>query len=72
MSLTEQVGKAATATVDALRSTPAVLALVIFNVIFMALMTWGAIEINKRWDNEVERWASLVRSCQGFTVKPQQ
>jgi hypothetical protein len=61
--LSEEVGKAATATVSALSSTPAVLALVVFNVMFMILMAYVAIKSGERWDREVQRWSDLVGHC---------
>jgi hypothetical protein len=60
---TDEVGKAAQSTIDALKSTPVVLALVIFNVMFMALSAYVSIRSSERWDNEVERWSKLVQSC---------
>ena len=64
MGTTEEIGKAATATIEALRSTPVILALVIFNVLFMGLSTYAMIKVNERWDHEIERWVELVKSCQ--------
>lgn len=61
--LGEQAGKAATATVDALKSAPVVLALVVFNVLFMVLMAYTAVKISAHWDNEIDRWAELSKSC---------
>lgn len=63
MSITEQAGKAAQSTIDALKSTPVVLALVVFNVLFMGAMVYVAIKTGERWDNEVQRWADLVARC---------
>ena len=63
MSITEQAGKAAQSTIDALKSTPVVLALVVFNVLFMGLMTFAALKSAEKWDKEVQRWADLVAHC---------
>ena len=63
MSITEQAGKAAQSTIDALKSTPVVLALVVFNVLFMGAMVYVAIKTGERWDKEVQRWADLVAHC---------
>jgi predicted PurR-regulated permease PerM len=63
MSITEQAGKAAQSTIDALKSTPVVLALVVFNVLFMFLMTYAGLRSSERWDKEVQRWADLVAHC---------
>jgi hypothetical protein len=61
--ITEQAGKAAQSTIDALRSTPVVLALVVFNLLFVGAMVYVAIKTGERWDKEVQRWADLVAHC---------
>jgi hypothetical protein len=66
--IVEETSKAAQSTIDALKSTPIVLALVIFNILFMFAMMYGAIRISERWDREIERWAELVRACQNITI----
>ena len=63
MSITEQAGKAAQSTVEALKSTPVVLALVVFNVLFMGAMVFVSVKSSERWDKEVQRWADLVAHC---------
>jgi hypothetical protein len=63
MSITEQAGKAAQSTIDALKSTPVVLSLVIFNVLFMGAMVFVSVKSSERWDKEVQRWADLVAHC---------
>jgi hypothetical protein len=68
--ITEQVGKAATATVDALKSTPVVLALVLFNVLFMAAMVYVSVKTGERWEGEIERWAQFAKSCQDSKTSP--
>ena len=64
----EEASKVAQSVTDALKSTPVVLALVVFNVIFMLMMGYISLTSSKRWDNEVERWAQIVRAC----IKPGQ
>lgn len=59
------INKAAIATVDALRSTPVVLALVVFNVLFIAAMVYVTIKTNERWEHEIERWVEFAKACQG-------
>jgi hypothetical protein len=61
--ITEQAGKAAQSTIDALKSTPVVLALVVFNLLFVGAMVYVAIKTGERWDKEVQRWADLVAHC---------
>lgn len=48
--VTEEAGKAAQSTIEALKSTPVVLALVIFNILFMGLATWTAHETGARYE----------------------
>jgi predicted PurR-regulated permease PerM len=62
--VTEQAAKVASSITESLKSTPVVLALVVFNVLFMFLMTYAALKSSDRWDHEIERWAELVKSCQ--------
>jgi len=59
----EQVSKLTAQTVEALKSTPVVLALVIFNVLFMGATVYVSIHNTKQWNTEVERWSTLVQSC---------
>lgn len=68
----EEISKVTTATVDALKSTPIVLALVIFNVLFMFLSGYIALKVSERWDAEIDRWEKLVHACQNITVKEKQ
>jgi hypothetical protein len=70
MSLSEQAGKATVAAVDALKSTPVVLALVLFNLLFMGAMVYVSVNASERWDHEIERWAELVKQCQGSKTSP--
>jgi hypothetical protein len=61
--ISEEAGKVAATTVEALKQTPMILALVIFNILFMGLMTFAALKTSDRWDKEVQRWADLVGHC---------
>lgn len=70
MNTSEQIGKVATSTVEALKSTPVVLALVVFNVLFVVLMSYAAVKISGHWDHEIERWVEFARACQNVSVKP--
>jgi hypothetical protein len=63
MTLGEQAGKAAQSTIDALKSSPALLVLVLFNALFIATMVYVGIKSGERWDREIERWAELAKSC---------
>lgn len=48
--------------VEALRSTPAILALVIFNVMFMGLTTWTMIKIFNHFDTDSVSWERAMQS----------
>ena len=50
MNVTDEAGKTARAVVDALKSTPAVLALLLFNLIFIALFAWVQHQNGQRWE----------------------
>jgi hypothetical protein len=66
--ISEEAGKVAINTVDALSSAPIVLALVIFNVLFMAFSGYVSLKITERWNTEIDRWEKLVHACQGIKV----
>ena len=70
MSIGEQAGKAAQSTIEALRSTPVVLALVLFNLLFVGAMIYVALKTGERWEHEIERWVELVKQCQGSKPSP--
>jgi hypothetical protein len=62
--MAEEAGKVATTTVTALASAPAVLALVIFNLMFMAMSVYVVMKSTDRWNAEIDRWEKLVHACQ--------
>ena len=70
MTLGEQAGKAAQSTIDALKSSPALLVLVLFNALFIGTMVYVGIQSGQRWDHEIERWAELAKSCQDSKTSP--
>lgn len=53
--ITEQAGKTAQATISALSSTPLVLSLVIFNILFMGLIAWSTHESGARWERMMQK-----------------
>lgn len=59
----EEVGKVATSAVDALKSTPVVLALVIFNVLYMAGSFWSQARTAEVFDHSAQRWKDLVQAA---------
>jgi hypothetical protein len=65
----EEVGKAAGATIEALKSTPVILALLIFNALFMVLLGYVTLKNSERWEREIDRWEKLVHACQNITIK---
>jgi ABC-type uncharacterized transport system permease subunit len=68
----EEVGKAVGATIDALKSMPVILALLIFNALFMLLLGYVTLKSSERWEREIDRWESLVKACQNITVREKQ
>jgi hypothetical protein len=59
----EEGAKVAVSTVDALKQTPIVLALVIFNILFMSLSVYVSLQASARWSDEIDRWEKLVQAC---------
>lgn len=52
--ITEEASKTAQSTIDALKSTPMVLAIVIFNVLYMGGTFWAIHEAGARWERLIE------------------
>jgi len=50
----EEVAKVAATTVEALKSTPAILALVLFNLAFMGVVTYIQWSNGARWERVIE------------------
>jgi len=57
----EEFGKAATSAVDALRSTPVILGVLLFNLAFMAFIGYFEHTNGERWERTVER---TINYCQ--------
>jgi hypothetical protein len=62
MTAGEEVAKIAATTVEALKSTPAILALVIFNLLFMGAVVYIQKSNSDRWQTIVEL---VVKQCEG-------
>lgn len=56
----EEISKVANTAVEALKQTPMVLALVIFNIMFMVMVGYVSLKSGARWDAETERLHELV------------
>ena len=48
--ISDEAGKTARTVVDALKSTPGFLVLVVFNVLFVALIAWIQHQNGQRWE----------------------
>ena len=63
----ETTGQVAGSAIEALKSTPVVLALVIFNVIYMLGSFYSQIKMSETYDRGAERWKSVyetaLRAC---------
>ena len=51
----EEAGKVATSAVDALKSTPVILGVLIFNLCFMLFIAYFEYVNGQRWERTVER-----------------
>lgn len=56
----EEIGKAANSTIDALKTTPIVLALLFFNVVFMGLTFWTSQTTGERFERVV---TAALKQC---------
>jgi hypothetical protein len=73
----EEVGKTATALVDSLKSTPVILALVVFNIIYVGFGFYTQIQQGKRFSESQATWERMVDKAMAFCPsaeirKPQQ
>ena len=48
--VTDEAGKTARTVVDALKTTPGVLALVVFNALFIGMIVWVQHQNGQRWE----------------------
>ena len=62
-SKVEGVAQVAQTTVDALKSTPILLAVLLFNLMFMVTLGYVTLHNSSRWDNDVQRWAEIAKAC---------
>ena len=51
---TEEVSKTAQSAIDALKSTPVILAILVFNIVWMCLVGWTTHENGERWERTVD------------------
>jgi len=63
----EEFGKAAVSTVDALKSTPVILGVLIFNLGMMAFVGYLEHTNGERWERTVER---AINYCQPVKAAP--
>ena len=68
--MSEDAAATARSAIDALKSTPVILSLVIFNVIYMGLNAWQAVadstrktELLKVWATEHKETTKLLAAC---------
>lgn len=63
----EEAGLTARTIVESLKSAPGILALVVFNVIFLGVVAYLSIHTGNRFDRETQRWqelaANAIRIC---------
>jgi hypothetical protein len=74
----EEAGKAAGSAIDALKSTPVILALVIFNVLYMAGGFYTQVRQTEIYSTAAERWKSMTEMAlnmcarQGFKLQSEE
>ena len=68
--ITEEVGSSVRSAVGALSSTPMILAVLIFNIMFMGMITWISHKNQERWDKDSERWKDLVEHAMRCIEQP--
>ena len=66
----DTAGQVAGSAIDALKSTPVVLALVIFNVLYMVGTFYTNIKEGERYDKAADRWKGVVETTMKYC--PQQ
>ena len=64
---TEEVGKTAQSAIDALKSTPVILAILVFNICWMGIVGWSTHEQGQRWERMVDL---AFKVCPGVKVEP--
>lgn len=64
--VTEEAGSTARAVVGSLASTPIVLALLIFNLVFMGFSFYEHIEQSKRFNEQIVVWERLVDKAMSY------
>lgn len=63
----EEAGQATRSAIDALKSTPVALAVLIFNIAWMVVIGWTTHESGARWERTIER---TIKYCIPAPVKP--
>ena len=68
----EEAGETARSAIDSLKSTPVVLALVIFNVLYMGGSVWSQVKQGETYDRAAERWKGLTETAMRYcNMQPQ-
>ena len=60
MNMSDEAGKTARTIVDALKTTPMVLALVLFNLAFIGMIVWVQHQNGQRWERLMHE---TLQSC---------
>lgn len=67
MGAPEEAGKVAHTVVEALKTTPVILAILIFNVLYVALNAWQTIDARAGFR---QLMADMIRNCGSFKPSP--
>jgi hypothetical protein len=66
----EEAGSTARTLIDSLASTPMILALVVFNLFYIAFSTWLQHEQGKRFTDNQATWERLVEKSMALCPQP--
>jgi hypothetical protein len=65
----EEAGSTARALVGSLASTPVILALVVFNLFYIAMTTWLQIKQSERFTENQHTWQQMTEKAMSYCVE---
>jgi hypothetical protein len=66
MGVTEETGGTARTLITSLASTPVILALVVFNVLYIAASVWLQVKQSERFTQNQEIWERMTEKAMSF------
>jgi hypothetical protein len=67
----EEGGQTARTLISSLATTPMVLALVVFNLFYIAMTTWLQLKQSERFQQNQQLWEQVVEKAMAFCPNPQ-